>query len=358
MNIPARSKSKRLRRVNSLDIAYLAGVSQPTVSRALRGSPLVSTETRERILELAREHNYKVDSSASNLRTKHSNTIAILLHEESRDTDAPGGASMINPFFLTIIGGITKAAAARDYNVLLSFQQMSENWVRDYEDCNKAEGIIVLGYGSYTDYMRKASLLEEAHAITWGPVLRGQPGHFVGCDNRHGGLIATRHLTELGHRRIAFLGRTSHDSPEFRRRFHGYRDALCEAGLESGSALSVPALWSEQSGYESAAVLIDKGVEFSAIFCACDQIAIGAIQCLRARGLRVPEDISIIGFDDIPMVAHLTPPLTSIRQDPLEAGEVLVDSLLKIIDGESITPQLIEPRLIVRGSTGQASLDP
>ena len=335
-----------MRKVNSIDIAHLAGVSQPTVSRALRGSPLVSPQTRERIQCIARENHYKVDTSASNLRTQHSNTIAILVHEESQAEDW-----MINPFFLSIIGGITKAAAKRDFDVLLSFQQLSENWVTDYESCNKAEGIILLGYGSYTDYIGKLRLLEDAHAITWGPVLRGQPGHFIGCDNRHGGYIATQHLIELGHRHIAFIGVTDDDSPEFSRRFRGFRSAMRQAGLEADDNLQIPATWSEQSGYEGVSELLDRGLDFSAIFCACDHIAIGAIQCLQERGLRVPKDVSVVGFDDLPLVAHLTPALTTVRQDPSQAGEVLVDSLLKLIAGHPVQPRLIEPTLISRSST-------
>lgn len=335
-----------IRKVNSIDIAHLAGVSQPTVSRALRGSPLVNQQTRERILSIARENNYKVDTNASNLRTQHSNTIALLVHEESQAQDW-----MINPFFLSIIGGITKAAANRDYDVLLSFQQLSENWVTDYENSNKAEGIILLGYGSYTDYIDKIQLLEDAHAITWGPVLRGQPGHFIGCDNRHGGYIATQHLTRLGHKAIAFIGVTDDDSPEFSGRFRGFRSALRHAGITVNQHLQVPAKWSEQSGYEGASALLARGHEFSAIFCACDHIAIGAIQCLQERGYNVPSDVSVVGFDDLPLVARLTPALTTVRQDPIQAGEVLVESLLKLIAGQDLRPRLIEPTLICRNST-------
>ena len=335
-----------IRKVTSFDIAHLAGVSQPTVSRALRGSPLVNQRTRERILSIAHENNYRVDTSASSLRTQHSNTIAILVHEESQAEDW-----MINPFFLSIIGGITKAAAKRDYDVLLSFQQLSENWVTDYEKSNKAEGIILLGYGSYTDYIGKIQLLEDAHAITWGPVLRGQPGHFIGCDNRHGGYIATEHLIELGHKDIAFIGVTDDDSPEFSRRFRGYRSAMRNADLEAKKNLRVAATWSEQSGYEAAGALLDQSRVFSAIFCACDHIAIGAIQCLQERGYNVPEDVSVVGFDDLPLVAHLTPALTTVRQDPIQAGEVLVDSLLKLIAGQPLRPRLIEPTLVNRSST-------
>ena len=127
-------------KATSFDIAQLAGVSQPTVSRALRGSPTVSEPTRLRIEEIARRLNYKVDKNASNLRSQHSNTLALLLFE-----DPTPDASMINPFFLSMLGSITRSCAMRGYDLLVSFQQLSSDWHTDYEDSRKADGIILLG---------------------------------------------------------------------------------------------------------------------------------------------------------------------------------------------------------------------
>src|SRR5687768_18443369 len=131
-------------RPTSFDIAYLAGVSQPTVSRALRGSPMVSAKTRERIESIAQQLNYKVDKNASNLRCQHSNTLALLLFEDPTPDD-----SQINPFFLAMLGSITRACAKRGYDLLVSFQQESGNWHVDYEDSRKADGVILLGYGDF-----------------------------------------------------------------------------------------------------------------------------------------------------------------------------------------------------------------
>ena len=335
-----------VRKINSIEIAHLAGVSQPTVSRALRGSPLVSSKTRERIVSIARENHYKVDASARNLRTNHNNTIAILIHEDSQIAEW-----IINPFFLSMIGGVTKAAAARNYDVLLSFQQLTEDWIADYENANKAEGVILLGYGTYTDHVQKLQHLEGAHAVTWGPVLSEQPGHFIGCDNRHGGYIATKHLIDLGHRAIAFIGATSEDFPEFSSRYDGFLRAHRLAGTVPCRSRQVFTTWSQKGGYEAAAKLLDEGVEFSAVFCACDHLAIGAMRCLRERGLKVPDRVSVVGFDDIPLVGDLSPALTTVRQDPLLAGELLVTSLLRLINGQAIKSRLIEPVLVPRESS-------
>ena len=337
-----------MHKVTSLEIAELAGVSQSTVSRALRKSPLVNPETRRRIQRIAREHNYKVDRSASSLRSQHSRTLAMLVHEES------GMDSDINPFFVSMLASITRAAAARNYDVLLSFQQLSKNWIADYENSNKAEGIILLGYGGYTDYIRKIELLDDAHVLTWGPVIEGQPGHFVGCDNRRGGYVATRYLLELGHTRIAFLGDISDDCPEFQGRYGGYRDALRQAGLPLDPALRASSRSSTHSGNLAARKLFSRGDGFSAMFCCSDLTALGALRAVQSEGLSVPEDVSIVGFDNIPSATHMSPALTTVRQNTGKAGEVMVDTLLRLVQGDYVESQLIEPELIVRDSSGPA----
>ncbi|GAA6139582.1 LacI family DNA-binding transcriptional regulator [Arenicella sp. 4NH20-0111] len=334
----------------SVDIAHLAGVSQPTVSRALRDSPLVSLETRQRVQRIARELNYKVDVNARNLRSQRTNTLALLLFEDKSE-----GERFINPFFLAMLGSITRATANRGYDLLVSFQQLSDDWNAEYEDANKADGIIFLGYGDYTTYIERISKLDRqgAHFVTWGPVIENQPGLFVGCDNEQGGYLAAKHLLEKGHKNIAFLGDKSKDYPEFRDRYTGYTRAHTEVGEEAKEALRFNAFFSEESGYQATLELLETGVEFSAISCASDLIAVGAIKALRQNGLRVPNDIAIVGFDDIPTAEHLAPALTTIRQDTFAAGQALVDSVLMLINDEDVSSSLLTTNLIVRDSCGQ-----
>jgi DNA-binding LacI/PurR family transcriptional regulator len=334
----------------SVDIAHLAGVSQPTVSRALRNSPLVSLETRQRVQQIARDLNYKVDVNARNLRSQRTNTLALLLFEDSSGADA----AFINPFFLSMLGSITKATADQGYDLLISFQQLSEDWNAEYEDANKADGIIFLGYGDYTSYIKRISKLdaEGAHFVTWGPVIKDQPGLFVGCDNEQGGHLAAQHLLSLGHTKVAFLGDQSKDYPEFRDRYAGYQRAHKEAGVNVEKSLRINAFFSEHSGYKATVELLDSGQEFTAIACASDLIAIGAIKALREKGLRVPKDKAIIGFDNIPTAEHLAPSLSTIEQDTFAAGKALVDSVIKSIDGEPGDSVLLPTKLIVRDSSG------
>src|SRR5919112_4963733 len=153
------------RRPTSFDIAALAGVSQPTVSRALSGSPSVSEATRARVLAAAEQLNYKVDKNASGLRRQHSQTLALLFFEESASEDAA-----INPFYLSLLGPMVRRCAEHGYDLLISFQQLSSDWHVDYEDSRKADGIILLGYG---DYLLHRPRLEQlvghgTHFVRWG----------------------------------------------------------------------------------------------------------------------------------------------------------------------------------------------
>lgn len=218
------------RKPTSFDIAHLAGVSQPTVSRALRGSPTVSLATRQRIEAIAKRLNYAVDRAASNLRSGHTRTLAALIFQDpSPDEDA------VNPFFLAMMGSMMRACAEHGHDLLLSFQQMGSDWHVDYEDSHRADGLILLGYGDYSDYKAKLDQLvaQGTHFVRWGSVKAGEPGVIVGCDNRGGGRAAAAHLLEGGRRRIAFLGDATDHYPEFRDRHDGYAEALAAAGVPS-----------------------------------------------------------------------------------------------------------------------------
>jgi DNA-binding LacI/PurR family transcriptional regulator len=346
MQEPRRRKKTR---ATSMDIAHRAGVSQATVSRVLRGSPLVNAETRKRVEEAVRELNYKVDRHASSLRTQRAGTLALLLFEDPTPDD-----SHINPFFLSMLGSITRASARHGHDLLVSFQQLSDDWHADYEDSMKADGLILLGYGDYLAYESKLARLVEqgTHFVRWGAVLQGQPGLSIGCDNGAGGTLAGRHLVESGRRRIAFLGDASTHFPEFFARYCGCDAALREAGLRMNPALQVDATSTEQSGYEAARTLLARGLPFDAIFAASDLIAIGALHALKEAGLRVPDDVAVVGFDGTPMARFADPPLTTVVQDTSRAGELLVDTLLKLVRDEPAQSTTLAPTLAVRASSG------
>tara|TARA_R110000744_G_scaffold113120_2_gene211980 strand:- start:10860 stop:11882 length:1023 start_codon:yes stop_codon:yes gene_type:complete len=333
----------------SFDIAYRAGVSQSTVSRALRNSPLVNEETRLRVQAIAKELNYKVDKNASSLRTQLSGTIALLLFEDPTNDD-----SLINPFFLSMLGSITRASAKKGYDLLVSFQQMSNDWHADFEDTRKADGIILLGYGDYTDYEEKLIQLikQETHFVRWGADVKGLSVVSVGCDNFQGGYQITEHVIKRNRQHFAFLGGISIGSPEFLDRYTGHCQALKDNNLKVDSNLQIDAISTDESGYQAAKQLIAKGIKFDAICTASDLIAIGAMRAIQEAGYNVPGDVAIVGFDDIATACSTSPALTTAKQDTVLAGELLVDKLLQLVSGEVTQTQLMPATLVVRKSCG------
>lgn len=338
-------------RPTSFDIAYAAGVSQPTVSRALRGDVSVSAETRARIQQIARDLNYTVDKNASSLRSQRSNTIVLLFFEDPTPDD-----SMINPFFLAMLGSITRACAERGLDLLISFQQMADDWHVRYQDSHRADGLLLLGYGDYTIYRDRLDQLarQGTHFARWGSVSNDMTGATVGSDNVGAGRLAGRHLLEAGCRNIAFLGHADEHYPEFAGRFSGLCAAVEEAGLSAEGLLQFDAITTEAAGFDATLLLLESGRKFDGIFAASDMIAIGAMRALAQAGRCVPDDVAVIGFDDIPAASLANPPLTTVMQDMRGAGEALVETLMAQIDGGTPPPRTLPVRLVVRESTTRA----
>lgn len=335
-------------KATSFDIAHRAGVSQSTVSRALRDSPLVNQETRDKIKAIAQELNYKVDKNASNLRQQQSRTLALLLFEDPTSDD-----SLINPFFLSMLGSITRASAQAEYDLLISFQNLSDDWHADYEDTNKADGIILLGYGDYLDYRDKLTKLEEqeTHFVRWGAQDNEHPGLSIGCDNFQGGFDITQHLLNAGHKRFAFIGDAGDQAPEFMARYKGHCAALKKSGIEMSETQQLDAISTEGSGYDAVAELTGLG-QIDAIVCASDLIAIGVIQAIQDKGLEIPKDIAVVGYDNIPVSRFTNPALTTVAQNTMAAGEALVETLLHLIHGEPAEPRLMPVEVAIRNSCG------
>lgn len=338
----------RVKRPTSFDIAELAGVSQSTVSRALSGAGVVSEETRQKVAEAARQLNYKIDANARNLRLQSAKTIALLMYE-----DPVTSGSLINPFFLSMLSSTIKAAGRRGYDLVISFQDDSDDNA-DYVGSHRADGIIFFGYGDYVRYVDRMARLEEARipSVTWGPVGTGQPGHFIGSDNFAGAREGVAHLIARGRKRIAFLGHHSEHTPEFRDRYRGYEQALRDAGLPVVAGLQRACDISEEAGHREIQALLEAGAGFDAVFAACDLIAIGAMKGLRERGLSIPKDVAVMGFDDIITATFTDPPLTTVRQNTEAAGELMVETLIDLIEGRPVSSRMIPTRLMVRGSCG------
>jgi len=341
-----------MKRPTSFDIAELAGVSQATVSRALSRNSPVSEAVRKRVFEAAAKLNYTVDINARKLRSKKINTIAVLLSEDLDHSD-----NRINPFFLPLIGSILDYANTKGVDVLMSLQKPGADWGADYGFSRRADGIIFLGYRDFEAYKQKVEVLRQVGEpwVVFGPVMKETPDLFVGSQNEEGAHSAVAHLIGLGRQRIVFLGEASEDHSEFFERFKGYQRAHAERGLIPDERLAVDCFISREEGAAAIDRLLDEGVSFDAVFAVTDLLAIGAIQSLQKRGLNVPKDVSVMGFDDLWACTCINPTLSTVRQDTTTAARVLLDTLAALIDGEPVEMTRIPTTLMIRESCGGLS---
>jgi DNA-binding LacI/PurR family transcriptional regulator len=338
-----------MKRPTSFDIAALAGVSQATVSRALSGAASVSEAVRQRVFDAATQLNYTVDINARKLRSKKINTIAVLVSEDLDHSD-----NRINPFFLPLIGSILDYANSKGVDVLMSLQKADADWGADYGFSRRADGIIFLGYRDFESYLRRVAVLQQVGEpwVVFGPVMPETPNLFIGSQNQEGAHSAVEHLIKLGRKRIVFLGEASEHHSEFFERFRGYQRAHAEAGLTPDPALAIDCFISREEGAAAIERLLDEGVQFDAVFAVTDLLAIGAIQSLQKRGLHVPKDVSVMGFDDLWACTCINPTLSTVRQDTTTAARVLVDTLAALIDNEPVEMTRIPTQLVIRESCG------
>jgi len=327
------------------DLARIAGVSTATISRALNDSPNVNRETKRRIWKLAQEHNYHFRPTMPALLSGAASTIAIVIPtHSSRDAKAD------DPFYLELIGGVAEAARELKCDIAMShIEPKSYDDLANLVATNRSDGIIFLGQ-SYLHNQFNALADLDGRFIVWGAELPGQRYCSVGSDNARGGLRATRHLVRLGRTRIAFLGDV--DGPEIGQRYQGYVSALEDAGLSVDPSLVHPAHFELESAEAAVDAMLARGVEFDAIFAASDLIAVAAIRALTRAGRRVPDDVAIVGYDNIKIARYTSPPLTTISQDMAKAGRLIVSKLLNADSAGDMKSERLPTELIVRDSCG------
>lgn len=324
------------------DLAKLAGVSIATVSRALNDHPLISTRTKQRIWTLARDHDYPFRRYMPAGPVSAEGSIVIVtpfMHGRA--------LPLSHPFFLELLASIGEAARARDCDFTVSHTAPAT-----YEDVvasttlNRASGVIFLGQSMLHEAFNK---LAETNArfVVWGAKMKGQKYCSIGSDNLLGGRRATLHLARLGRKSMLFLGGSD---PEAMQRRRGHLEALAESGLAANPDLMVPVDFQLESAEAAVGRLLRRKVHFDGIVASSDLIALGAIRALRRADLSVPNDVSVVGYDDMLLARLSTPTLSTIRQDTLEAGRQLVSRILDPVS-DNVTERL-PTDLIVRESCG------
>lgn len=326
------------------DIARLANVSISTVSRALSNNPRLSEETRTRVNELARSLNYSINVGAQILRGKAIQTVAVAFpyHPDQRK-------HFKDPFFLATLGSIGDALIDSGHSMLIVGVETdkSETLTQPHET-GQAIGTIMLGQENNHARFNELAL-RGMPFVVWGARLPDQLYCTVGSDNFMGGRQATEHLLACGARRIAFFG--CNTLAEIGLRHQGYLAALQAAGLSPDPDLYRPVPFSDKEVRQEVARMLDTGVDFDAVFASSDLMALAAMATLRAHGRRVPEDVQVVGFDDIRLAAESYPTLTTVRQSIEEAGRKLVQLLLEKLEGRLVESVVMPTELIVRGST-------
>lgn len=324
------------------ELAALAGVAKSTVSRALQNDPRVKPATRKRIADLARKHGYAVNTNARRLRQKRSNTIAVVLHLPPTVTS--GSAA---PFIFQLLADVANGLWMRGQDLLLCSPENDRPEAYQMMLASKgADGIIFLGQGAGDAWLRELART-RATFVVWGDAGAEAEYCVVGSDNFKGGVLVGRRFRSLHRTCILFLGNRAH--PEMARRWEGLVSVL-----EGAQGVSVRAVDVADFGFETAEahvrdLLADPSAPRpDAIFAASDTMAMGAIAAIQAAGLRTPEDISVVGYNDVPAAAYHRPALTTVRQDTRQAGNLLVEKLFQIMDGGRPPSAVLPTELIVR----------
>jgi DNA-binding LacI/PurR family transcriptional regulator len=332
-------------RITAHQIAAMLGVSQPTVSRALRGDKKVNEDTRARIVKLANELNYTVDHNALRLRTQQTYSIALVILVRKGENKAN-----INPFYLSLLGCIAASASERGYNLIVSFQDSPANFFANYTGSRQADGLIVIGSGQnvegwefFGDFAKHRTPM-----ICWGASMQDLVS--IQSDNEQGARLALAHLLSKGCRKIAYIGPMNSEQPQFRDRIDTYMTVAAEKDLPIICPPLPENAVREDQGYEAVSGLIRDGIAFDGLFCANDFIALGAMRALDEKGVAIGREVRVVGFDGIATGAYAQPPLTTIEQDYIRAGEMLVEALIAVLKGEEPDSKPVPVRLLVRES--------
>lgn len=327
--------------VNMADIARLANVSKPTVSRVLNGSPLVAAETRDRVLGFARAHGYAVNRNAQKLRQLRTDTVAVVL-----DFGSHRAGRIADPFIFELLAGVSEALSVRNQDLLLSPPGLTDGQsYLDMLSARAADGFLFLGQGGREPMLQRLAR-SQAPFVVWGAVDPADSYCAVGSDNRLGGRLAGGLFVQRGARRWLFVGDTEHK--EIRLRY----DGLCDAARDAGGDIAIDRMPVEHmaytSSYSMAAAYLRDHQPPDAVFAFSDTAAMAVISAFREAGHIAPRDYALVGYNNIPPAAHFTPAITTIEQETHLAGAILVEKLMQQIDGGRAKSTLLPTRIILR----------
>ena len=324
---------------NIAELARLARVSTGTVSRALANKSLVNKETRERIQALARVHGFRPNQMARRLRVQETRVIGVVVplgHEQRQH--------LSDPFFMTILGHLADALTESGYDIMLSrVIPDEEDWLERIVDSGMLDGVLVIGQSNQFEALERVAQYYRP-MVVWGSHSPGQKHCTVGVDNRKGGRLAGECLIAGGRKRLAFLGEVG--VPELHQRFLGLCDAAKAAGLPA--PLQIDIHLASDTMAEEIGGRIERIRNLDGIAAGSDLIAMQAVRMLADHDIAVPGDISVIGFDDLPLAEQTIPRLTTISQSIAKGAQAMVSTLFERIAGQETDPVEMEPVLVKR----------
>jgi LacI family transcriptional regulator len=304
------------------DIAERANVSKSTVSRVLNDKSVVNEQTRSTVLAAMEALGYQANVFARSLASGRSMTVGVVTQKIG------------SPFYDMIMQGVIKGFAGTGYSPIFVDGQWSESTEVEVIQTvlgRQVDGLLLLGGEIPQDYL--AELQERLPTIIVGRDEKSLEGRCVFIDNAEAAREATQHLIDFGHRDIAIIKGIKHHQDAIRR-FEGYKQALSDAGIEFDPGLVMDGNYSAPSGILAINSMLMQGKSFTAVFCANDMVAYGARLALQRHGIRVPEDVSLVGFDDQGESAFVTPPLTTVHQPGVEMGTVAAAGLVNLMQGK------------------------
>jgi LacI family transcriptional regulator len=305
------------------DVAKRAGVAISTASYALNGTQKVSPSTVKKVQAAAKELNYQKNGSVSDLKRTKTNTIALILSDLS------------GPYYSELIKGVQDVTTANGYDLIAcSSIGGAQSTANKFLKQKRVAGVIILAHN-----ISDESILESAREgfpiVVLDREIANEYVLQVEVDNIHGGYIATEYLINKGHRQIAYIS-GSYQSHDNERRFQGYKNALKEHGIPYQSRWKISGDFTREGGNRATKMLIAQQNLPDAVFYANDEMAIGGIQAFSEKGFQIPEDVSIIGYDDIQLAGYASPPLTTIRQPKYEAGALAVHLIFQLLSMEEV----------------------
>ncbi|MFN8470979.1 MAG: LacI family DNA-binding transcriptional regulator [Anaerolineae bacterium] len=328
-------------------IAQLAGVSRSTVSRVLNNHPSVRPEVRERVLRVIEENDYAPRAAARSLASRRTQVIGLLITRSA-------GTIFSDPFFGFVIQGVAEAAQRRGYFLMLSMitADMEPNFYNRILKSGHFDGLVMLS-SDIDDPILPLLIRDQANLVLIGrhPFFHNVAS--VDVDNREGAREGVAHLIKLGHRRIGCITGYLQMVAALERR-DGYKQALLEAGIPIHPELIVNGDFSQESGYNRMRDLLALPVRPSAVFVSSDTMAVGALRAIHEAELDVPDDIAMVGFDDLPAASYANPPLTTVYQPIAQLGTAAVELLIDGFDDPQrrLVKERLPTHLVVRASCG------